>query len=112
MIENVLILGAGSAGLIAALTLQTKLPQFRVRVLRSREIGVIGVGEGTTPAFPKHIFQTLGISAAAFYAKARAALDVRQALDIVRHPAWTWHAPGPSESSSPAQTPTMLGALV
>ena len=71
MIENVLVLGAGSAGLIAALTLQMKLPQFRVRVLRSREIGVIGVGEGTTPAFPNHLFQTLGISPALFYKNAQ-----------------------------------------
>jgi tryptophan halogenase len=39
-------------------------------VLRSREIGVIGVGEGTTPAFPRHLFQTLGIAAGEFYAKA------------------------------------------
>ena len=71
MIGNVLVLGAGSAGLIAALTLQMKLPQFRVRVLRSREIGVIGVGEGTTPAFPNHLFQTLGISPALFYKNAQ-----------------------------------------
>ena len=70
MIENVLVLGAGSAGLIAAITLQHKLPQFKVRVLRSREIGVIGVGEGTTPVFPKHLFQQIGIPAGAFYAMA------------------------------------------
>ena len=70
MIENVLVLGAGSAGLIAALTLQMKLPQFRVRVLRSREIGVIGVGEGTTPSFPNHLFQELGIKTGSFYSKA------------------------------------------
>ena len=70
MIENVLVLGAGSAGLIAAITLQHKLPQFKVRVLRSREIGVIGVGEGTTPVFPKHLFQQIGIPAGVFYAMA------------------------------------------
>ncbi len=70
MIENVLVIGAGSAGLIAALTLQHKLPQFRVRVLRSKEIGVIGVGEGTTPLFPAHLFNEIGISKAAFYSMA------------------------------------------
>ena len=67
MIENVLVLGAGSAGLTAALTLRHKFPQLKVRVLRSREIGVIGVGEGTTPAFPVHLFEKIGISRAAFY---------------------------------------------
>jgi tryptophan halogenase len=70
MIRDVLVLGAGSAGLLAALTLQRKLPHFHVRVLRSREIGVIGVGEGTTPAFPKHLFRTLGIPAGEFFTKA------------------------------------------
>ena len=71
MIQNVLILGAGSAGLIAALTLQRKLPRLQVRVLRSREIGVIGVGEGTTPAFPKHIFRELEIPAGRFFPAAQ-----------------------------------------
>lgn len=34
-------------------------------------IHAIGVGEGTTPAFPKHFFQDLGIIPAGFYAKAQ-----------------------------------------
>ena len=50
--QNVLVLGAGSAGLIAAISLKGKIPQLAVRVVRSPDIGVIGVGEGTTPNFP------------------------------------------------------------
>ena len=56
MIKNILILGAGSAGLLAAIALRKKLPSVGVRVVRSSEMGVIGVGEGTTPALPKHLF--------------------------------------------------------
>jgi tryptophan halogenase len=67
MIQNILVLGAGSAGLIAAISFRRKLPTLNVRVVRSPEIGVIGVGEGTTPNFPKHIFEYLGISRAKFY---------------------------------------------
>ncbi|WP_035609719.1 FAD-dependent oxidoreductase [Haloferula sp. BvORR071] len=67
MIENVIVLGAGSAGLIAALSLKRKIPQLRVRVVRSPDIGVIGVGEGTTPNFPRHIFDYLGIPRKRFY---------------------------------------------
>ena len=67
MIQNVLILGAGSAGLIAAITLGKMLPTLSVRVVRSSEIGVIGVGEGTTPAMPGHLFGLLGINQALFY---------------------------------------------
>lgn len=67
MIQSILVLGAGSAGLIAAISLQRKLPQVSVRVVRSPELGVIGVGEGTTPNFPKHLFDYLGISRKRFY---------------------------------------------
>src|SRR5688572_27623345 len=67
MIQDVLVLGAGSAGLIAALSLKRKIPQLNVRVVRSPDIGVIGVGEGTTPNFPRHIFDYLGISRKRFY---------------------------------------------
>jgi tryptophan 7-halogenase len=67
MIRDVLVLGAGSAGLIAALSLKKKIPQLRVRVVRSPEIGVIGVGEGTTANFPRFLFDFLGISRKRFY---------------------------------------------
>src|SRR5581483_5016381 len=71
MIQNVLVLGAGSAGLIAAISVKRKIPQLNVRVVRSPDIGVIGVGEGTTPNFPKHMFDYLGISRRYFYAAAQ-----------------------------------------
>jgi tryptophan halogenase len=71
MIKDVLVLGAGSAGLIAAISVKRKIPHLNVRVVRSPDIGVIGVGEGTTPNFPKHLFETLGISRKHFYALAQ-----------------------------------------
>ncbi len=67
MIKTILVLGAGSAGLIAAISLKRKIPQVNVHVVRSPELGVIGVGEGTTPNFPKHLFDYLGISRKRFY---------------------------------------------
>jgi tryptophan halogenase len=71
MIQNVLVVGAGSAGLIAALSLKRKIPQLNVRIVRSPELGTIGVGEGTTPNFPDHLFNFLGISRKHFYAAAQ-----------------------------------------
>ena len=44
MIQSILVLGSGSAGLIAALTIKRKIPQVSVRIVRSPEIGIIGVG--------------------------------------------------------------------
>ena len=71
MIQSILIVGSGSAGLIAAITVKRKLVGVAVRVVRSPEIGVIGVGEGTTPNFPGHLFGFLGIRQSYFFAKAQ-----------------------------------------
>ncbi len=70
MIKHILVLGAGSAGLIAGISLKRKIPNITVHIVRSPEIGVIGVGEGTTPHFPAHLFDYLGISRRHFYTHA------------------------------------------
>ncbi len=70
MIQSILVLGSGSAGLLAAISIKKKIPQLAVRIVRSPDIGVIGVGEGTTPNFPRHLFDYLGISRKDFYALA------------------------------------------
>jgi tryptophan halogenase len=67
-IANIIVLGGGSAGLIAAITLKRKLPELRVGLVRSADIGVIGVGEGTTAVFPRHFFEYLKLSPQEFYA--------------------------------------------
>lgn len=67
MIKDILVVGSGSAGLLAALSIRMKVPGVNVRIVRSPDIGVIGVGEGTTPNFPAHLFDYLGISRKAFY---------------------------------------------
>lgn len=70
VIKDVLVLGGGTAGLLAALVLRRRVPQLRVRVLRSADIGVIGVGEGTTRAFPALLFNQLRLDPGTFYAEA------------------------------------------
>src|SRR5258708_2572363 len=70
MIRQVLVLAAGSAGFLAAISVKRKIPQLSVRVVRSPDLGVIGVGESTTPIFRGHLFNYLGISPRRFYAMA------------------------------------------
>lgn len=67
MIRNVIVLGGGSAGFLAALSLKTKLPELSVTVIRSKQIGIIGVGEATTVALPKMLHGHLGFDPGEFY---------------------------------------------
>ncbi|MCP5547907.1 MAG: tryptophan 7-halogenase [Akkermansiaceae bacterium] len=65
--KSILVLGGGSAGLITALTFRRMLPEVSVKLVHSPDIGVIGVGEGTTAVFPEHFFKVLGLPKDEFY---------------------------------------------
>jgi tryptophan halogenase len=69
-IQKVVVLGGGSAGLLAALTLKRKVPELEIVVLHSPGIGIIGVGEGTAIWFVKHLFDYLKIDPESFYREA------------------------------------------
>jgi tryptophan 7-halogenase len=71
VIQDILVVGGGSAGFLVALTLKIKIPTAKVRILRSPELGIIGVGEGTTPALPTHLFAYLNIDQGEFYRMAQ-----------------------------------------
>src|SRR5688500_17605481 len=71
MIKKVLVLGGGSAGFIAAINLKAKAPFLDVLVVRSNELGIIGVGEGSTVGLPPYLHKYIGIDTKEFYATAR-----------------------------------------
>ena len=56
-----LVLGGGSAGFLVAITVKRRLPKLLVTVLRSKDIGIIGVGEGTTVPVLQHLHGYLEI---------------------------------------------------
>jgi len=66
-IGRIIVLGGGSAGFLAALALKTKLPEIDVTIIRSKDIGIIGVGEGTTPHMPWFLFGYLGLDQKEFH---------------------------------------------
>jgi len=70
MIRQVVVLGGGSAGLLAALSLRVRLPHLAVRVIFSRELGIIGVGEGSTADLPNHLHGFLQIDPGDFHRRA------------------------------------------
>jgi tryptophan halogenase len=66
-VNSVLVLGGGSAGFMAALALKVKLPSLRVTVVRSRDIGIIGVGEGSTVPLTQFLHNYLGVGKKKFH---------------------------------------------
>ncbi len=66
-VGSILVLGGGTSGFLAALAVRTHLPHIDVRLIRSPELGIIGVGEGTTAAVPRLLHASLQIDVAEFY---------------------------------------------
>ena len=60
---TIAILGGGTAGWMAACLLARAWPRTSITVVESPEIGIVGVGEGSTPQL-KALFDTLGIAEA------------------------------------------------
>src|SRR5689334_15909026 len=71
MIQKVIVLGGGSAGFMAAIALKAKLPKLAVHVIRSKDIGIIGVGEGSTVGLTNFLHRWLGVDLKQFFALAR-----------------------------------------
>ena len=71
MIRKVVILGGGSAGFLAAMALKVKLPQLQVDLIHSKDLGIIGVGEGSTLALTDFLHKYFGISVRKFFATAQ-----------------------------------------
>src|SRR4051812_10542628 len=71
MVKSVIVLGGGSAGFMAALALKVRLPDLPVKVIRSKDIGVIGVGEGSTSDLVLFLHNYLRVSDKKFFEIAR-----------------------------------------
>lgn len=59
-VNSVLVVGGGTAGLITAIILKKKL-NIKIDVVHSRNIGIIGVGEGSTEHF-REFMEFVGLS--------------------------------------------------
>lgn len=75
--HQICILGGGTAGWMAACLLQHSWGSrgTRVTLIESSDIGIIGVGEGSTPQL-KHFFDRLGISEAEWMPRCNATYKV------------------------------------
>jgi tryptophan halogenase len=46
--RSIAVVGGGTAGFVSALILKKRYPAFKIDVIRSKKIGIVGVGEGST----------------------------------------------------------------
>lgn len=60
---NIVVVGGGTAGWLAALYSQRTHPDATVTLIESEDIGILGAGEGSTPSLPS-ILSVLGIDVA------------------------------------------------
>src|SRR2546429_7870818 len=61
----------GKRRILAALTLKARIPTLQMTIVRSREIGIIGVGEGSTGQLTRHLHGYLAIDYEEFYKLAK-----------------------------------------
>jgi tryptophan halogenase len=71
MPRRVIVLGGGSAGFLSGIALKVKLRDVAVSVIRSKDIGIIGVGEGSTVGLTGFLHKYLGIRHQQFFEIAR-----------------------------------------
>ena len=50
--KKFVVVGGGTAGWLTALRMRQMFPTSSITLVKSNEIGIIGVGEATTPNFP------------------------------------------------------------
>ncbi|WP_321327384.1 tryptophan 7-halogenase [uncultured Parasphingorhabdus sp.] len=67
-VDSVLVVGAGTAGLVSALMIRQMNPDLPITVLYSARIGHIMIGEGTFATTPALLHDSMGLDRRAFYA--------------------------------------------
>src|SRR2546425_1038080 len=70
-VQKIIVLGGGSAGFMAAGAIKLYLRDVEVLVIRSKDIGVIGVGEGSTVALTDFLHQFIRVKPQTFFNVAR-----------------------------------------
>lgn len=75
MTQTFVILGGGTAGLISAVMIREKYPFSKIIIVKSKELGIIGVGEGSTEHFAQ-LMNFIGINVADIICNTKATIKI------------------------------------
>jgi tryptophan halogenase len=103
VINKIVIVGGGTAGLVTGLIVKKSLPFVSVEIVESSNIGIIGVGEGSTEHW-KWFMEACNIPVAELIVKTKATHK-----NGIRFIDWTRHTPDYFHSVSSASTNTRYG---
>lgn len=101
--KRILIVGGGTAGWMAANLMVSRWPDIEICLLESAEIGIVGVGEGSTPHL-KFFFDTIDVADSEWMSRCNA--TYKNGISFID---WS-HIPGFSSyfHPFPAQTDDLL----
>jgi tryptophan halogenase len=75
-LNDIVILGGGTAGYLTALALKKARPKLNVRIIESSKIPVIGVGESTTTEIIPFLHRFLGFDPVSFFEEVKPTLKL------------------------------------
>lgn len=106
MKDQIVIVGSGTAGLLNALMLRKAFPHRPIAIVSSSEIGIVGVGEGSTEHW-RMFMQLCDIPVAELLVRSAATHKMG-----IRYKNWTTHTPDYFHSISTADPMGPFGAML
>lgn len=111
MNDTFIVLGGGTAGLISAVMLREKYPFSNIKIIKSNELGIIGVGEGSTEHFAE-LMRFIGINNLELVYKTKATIKIGILFEDWNLGTKYAHSVGPESLASALWKPEIYNFLL